>query len=135
VSHAVDPFLRDSVSPVRRRIFAIVAPPKVDVSGKAIRRILISDNHPESLRLVSSFCVRPDDLAATRRAHPVYLIFALLLMLALSRPCFGRSSCGATHSEEGAIDTPPVASQNLTDAPWIRTSAAASVKHESKNFN
>ena len=78
------PFLRDSGSPGRRRIFAIVAPPKVDVSGKAIRRILIFDNHPESLRLVSRLDVRPDDLAATRRAHPVYLIFALLLMLALS---------------------------------------------------
>src|SRR5882724_874202 len=88
VSHAVGPFLRDSWSPGRRRIFAIVAPPKVDVSGKAIRRILIFDNHPESLRLVSSFCVRPDDLAATRRAHPVYLIFALLLMLALSMAMF-----------------------------------------------
>jgi len=29
-----------------------------------------------------------DDLAATRRAHPVYLIFALLLMLALSIAMF-----------------------------------------------
>ena len=88
VSHAVGPFLRDSGSPGRRRIFAIVAPPKVDVSGKAIRRILIFDNHPESLRLVSRLDVRPDDLAATRRAHPVYLIFALLLMLALSMAMF-----------------------------------------------
>src|SRR5258707_8436781 len=74
VSHALGPFLRDSVSPGRRRIFAIVAPPKVDVSGKAIQRILIFDNHPESLRLVSRFYLRPDDLATTRRAHPVYLI-------------------------------------------------------------
>jgi hypothetical protein len=40
------------------------------------------------LRLVSRFHVRPDDLAATRRAHPVYLIFALLLMLALSIAMF-----------------------------------------------
>jgi hypothetical protein len=88
VSHIDRRFLRDSGSPGRRRIFAIVAPPKVDVSGKAIRRILIFDNHPESLRLVSRFHVRPDDLAATRRAHPVYLIFALLLMLALSIAMF-----------------------------------------------
>ena len=88
VSHAVGPFLRDSASPRRRRIFAIVAPPKVDVSGKAIRRILIFDNHPDSLWLVSRLDVRPDDLAATRRAHLVYLIFALLLMLALSIAMF-----------------------------------------------
>jgi hypothetical protein len=82
------PFLRDSGSPERRRIFAIVAPPKVDVSGKAIQRILIFDDHPDSFRLVSRLHVRPDDLAATRRAHPVYLIFALLLMLALSVAMF-----------------------------------------------
>jgi hypothetical protein len=88
VSHAVGPFFRHSGIPERRRIFAIVAPPKVDVSGKAIRRILIFDNQPESLRLVSRLHVRPDDLAATRRAHPVYLIFALLLMLALSMAMF-----------------------------------------------
>jgi hypothetical protein len=65
VSHVGGPFLRDSGIPERRRIFAIVAPPKVDVSGKAIRRILIFDNHPDSLRLVSRLHVRPDDLAAT----------------------------------------------------------------------
>jgi hypothetical protein len=87
VSHVGGPFLRDSGSPERRRIFAIVAPPKDVVSGKAIRRILIFDNHPDSLRLVSRLHVRPDDLAATR-AHPVYLIFALLLMLALSMAMF-----------------------------------------------
>jgi hypothetical protein len=40
------------------------------------------------LCLVSRLDVRPDDLAATRRAHPVYLIFALLLMLALSIAMF-----------------------------------------------
>jgi hypothetical protein len=61
---------------------------KVDLGGKVIRRILIFDNHPDSLRLVSELHVRPDDLAATRRAHPVYLIFALLLMLALSIAMF-----------------------------------------------
>jgi hypothetical protein len=88
VSHVGGPFLRDSGSPERRRIFAIVAPPKVDVTGNLIRRILIFDNHPESLRLVSRLDVRPDDLAATRRAHPVYLIFALLLMLSLSIAMF-----------------------------------------------
>jgi hypothetical protein len=56
-------------------------------------------------------------------------------MLALSMAMFWALIMRATHSEEGAIDTSPVASQNLADAPWIRTSAAASVKHENKNFN
>jgi hypothetical protein len=88
VTHLSGPVLRDSESSGRRGIFAIVAPPKVDVGGNAIRRILIFDNHPESLRLVSRLHVRPDDLVATRRAHPVYLIFALLLMLALSMAMF-----------------------------------------------
>src|SRR5437660_10331054 len=78
------PFLRNSGIPERRRIFAIVAPPKVDASGNAIPRILIFDNHPDSLCLVSRLEVRPDDLAATLHAHPVYLIFACLLLLALS---------------------------------------------------
>ena len=88
VSNVGGPFLRDSGTPERRRIFAIVAPPKVDASGNAVRRLLIFDNHPDSLRLVSRLDVRPDDLAAMRRAHPVYLIFALLLMLALSSAMF-----------------------------------------------
>jgi hypothetical protein len=88
VSHIDRPFIRDSASSARRRIFAIVARPKVDLGGEVIRRILIFDNHPESLRLVSRLDVRPDDLATTRRAHPVYLIFALLLMLALSIAMF-----------------------------------------------
>src|SRR5260370_7858095 len=52
VSHIDLPFIRDSASSARRRIFAIVARPKVDLGGKVIRRILIFDNHPDSLRLV-----------------------------------------------------------------------------------
>src|SRR5260370_37565740 len=102
----------------QKKIFAIVAPPMpADVGCKTIRRILIFDNHPDSLRLLSKLHVRPDDLAATRRAHPVYLIFALLLMLRFRSLCFGRSSSVATHSEEGAINISPVASQNLANAP------------------
>jgi hypothetical protein len=41
------------------------------------------------LRLVSRLRVRPDvDLVAARRAHPAYLMFALLLMLGLSIAMF-----------------------------------------------
>jgi hypothetical protein len=81
--------LRDSVGSGRKKIFAIVAPPMpADLGCKAIRRILIFDNHPESLRLLSKLRARPDVDPAARRAHPAHLIFALLLMLALSIAMF-----------------------------------------------
>src|SRR5438105_12993693 len=67
------PFLRNSGIPERRRIFAIVALPKVDGSGNAIRRILIFDNHPDSLFLVSRLVVRTDAVAVMGRAFPVYI--------------------------------------------------------------
>src|SRR6266496_6249065 len=72
------------------RIFAIATPPlPASSGGKTIRSILIFDNHPDSLRLVSRLRVRPDvDLVAARRAHPAHLMFALLLMLALSLAMF-----------------------------------------------
>ncbi len=90
VTHISGPVLDDSKGSVKKRIFAIVSRPiSTEVEGKTLRRILIFDNHPDSLRLVSRLCVDPDvDLVAARRAHPVYLIFALLLMLALSIAMF-----------------------------------------------
>jgi hypothetical protein len=45
--------LRDSASSGQKRIFAIVFPPiPTPVEDKTIRRIVIFDNHPDSLRLV-----------------------------------------------------------------------------------
>ena len=42
-----------SASSGQKRIFAIVSPPiPTSVDGKTIRRIVIFDNHPDSLRLV-----------------------------------------------------------------------------------
>ena len=72
------------------RIFAIVTPPlPASSGGKMIRRILIFDDHPDSLRLLYRQRPSPDvDLVAARRAHPVHLMFALLLMLALSIAIF-----------------------------------------------
>ena len=68
------------------RIFAIVTPPlPASSGGKTIRRILIFDNHPETLRLLYRQRPSPDvDLVAARRAGPAHLMFGLLLMLALS---------------------------------------------------
>jgi hypothetical protein len=60
--------LRDSRSSGRKRTFAIVSPPIPVGSGcKAIRRVLIFDNHPESLSLLSRhFLNYGVDLAAGR---------------------------------------------------------------------
>ncbi len=82
--------LRQSTGSGTKKIFAIVASPMpTNLSCKTIRRILIFDNHPDSLRLVSRLRVRPNvDLVAARRAHPAHLMFGLLLMLALSIAMF-----------------------------------------------
>ena len=77
--------LAESTDSGTTRIFAIAIPPPVSSGGKTIRRILIFDNHPESLRLLCRRRPRPDvDLVAARRAGPAHLMFGLLLMLALS---------------------------------------------------
>jgi hypothetical protein len=53
VSHIGTPLLRDSMGSGRRKIFAIVAPPMSrDFGGNPGRRVLIFDNHPDSLRLI-----------------------------------------------------------------------------------
>jgi hypothetical protein len=82
--------LGESTDSGTNRIFAIVTRPQPASSGgKTIRRILIFDDHPESLRLLYRQRPSPDvDLVAARRAHPVHLMFALLLMLALSIAIF-----------------------------------------------
>jgi hypothetical protein len=68
VSHIGGLVLRDSSGSRRRKIFAIVAPPMpADHGRKTIQRVLIFDNHPDSLRLVSGQNLNPDvDLAAGR---------------------------------------------------------------------
>src|ERR1700740_1890369 len=56
-------------TPGQKRIFAIVSPPiPTPVGGKTMRRIVIFDNHPDSLRLVLQSGFDPDsDDAASRR--------------------------------------------------------------------
>jgi hypothetical protein len=54
VTHISRPVLDDSKGLGQKRIFAVVSRPvPSEVGGKTIRRILIFDNHPDSLRLVS----------------------------------------------------------------------------------
>jgi hypothetical protein len=59
---------RDSTSSGKKRIFAIVSRPiAAELKGKAIRRIVIFDNHPDSLRLVLESGVDSDNDDATAR--------------------------------------------------------------------
>jgi len=83
VSHIDNPFIRDSASSARRRIFAIVARPKVDLGGKVIRRILIFDNHPDSLRLVLNSGVDADSDDASRRERRTSIICGFILIAML----------------------------------------------------
>ena len=85
VSHLGVPLLRDSTGSGRKKIFAIVAPAMpADLGGKTIRRVLIFDNHPDSLRLVSRLRVRPDvDLVAPPVTSRSHIIFGLVVIVAL----------------------------------------------------
>src|SRR5204863_3008280 len=85
VPHISGPVLDDSKGSDRKRIFAIVSRPiPTDVEGKRIRRILIFDNHPDSLRLVSRLGVRPDvDSARPRYTSHPHVILRLVVVMAL----------------------------------------------------
>ena len=74
--------LPDSTSSGRKRIFAIVLRPiPTQVKGKTIRRILIFDNHPDSLRLVFEPGVELDtDDAASRRERRIAIICGFILI-------------------------------------------------------
>ena len=83
VSHIDHPLIRDSASSARRRIFAIVARPKVDLGDKVIRRILIFDNHPDSLRLVLNSGVDADSDDTSRRERRTSIIYGFILIAML----------------------------------------------------
>ena len=69
--HIGDRLRRDSSGVRGRKIFAIVAPPMPSELGrKRVQRVLIFDNHPDSLRLVSQQRLNPDVDCATRPVRP-----------------------------------------------------------------
>jgi hypothetical protein len=83
-------FIRDSRNSRRRRIFAVVAPPtRTSLGRKTIRQILIFDNHPDSLWLVSESGVNldGDDTAwrAERRTSIICgsILIAMVLVILL----------------------------------------------------
>jgi hypothetical protein len=69
----------------QKRIFAIVSPPiPTRVEGKTMRRIVIFDNHPDSLRLILQSGVHPDsDDASSRRERRTSITFGLILIAML----------------------------------------------------
>ena len=84
-------FEPESVGNVARspqgRIFAIVSRPiSIGVAGKTIRRVLIFDNHPESLRLVlqSSGDVSSDDAASRREKRASIICGSILIALVIA---------------------------------------------------
>ena len=96
VSHIDGPLLRDSKGSGRRKIFAIVAPStRADIGYKTVRRVLIFDDHPDSLRLVSRQYLNPDvdlaagrvrstgGLAAAQQTSHSHVVLGLVLILAL----------------------------------------------------
>jgi hypothetical protein len=76
-------FLRNSTGPERRKIYAIVAPRvPADLGRKRIRRVLIFDNHPNSIRLVFGRRLTADvDLGAPKTTGRGYVILGLVPIL------------------------------------------------------
>ena len=68
--------LPDATTLGQKRIFVVASRP-VTESGKTIRRIVIFDNHPASLRLLFS-----SDLMLRRRNEVSYAVLAIALVLA-----------------------------------------------------
>jgi hypothetical protein len=77
--------LRDSTVSGQKKIFAIVSRPIAgEIEGGTMRRILIFDNHPDSLRLVFESGVDPDsDDAASRRERWTSITCGLILIAML----------------------------------------------------
>jgi hypothetical protein len=79
--------VRDSVSSGKKRIFAIVSRPiAAQLKGKAIRRIVIFDNHPDSLRLVleSGADIDSDDVAARWERRASMICGSILMAMVLA---------------------------------------------------
>jgi hypothetical protein len=86
MSHIGGPFIRDSRSSGRRRIFAVVAPPtRTSLGRKTIRQILIFDNHPDSLRLVfeSGVNLDSDDTASRAEKRTSIICGSILIAVVL----------------------------------------------------
>jgi len=81
VSRIGRPLLRDSTGLDRRKIFAIIAPAIPAEPGcKTIRRILIFDNHPDSLRLLFGSRISDGQLSDPQRT-PSWVVALLWILV------------------------------------------------------
>ena len=87
-AHTDKSLFRNSVGKRQRRIFAVISPPlRLDRSRKPIRRVLIFDNHPESLRLISRQYANRNRQPGLRPIHR-NVILSLFLVLILAAAMF-----------------------------------------------
>jgi hypothetical protein len=77
--------LGDSSISGGRKIFAVVArPTRLNRDRKPVRHILIFDNHPDTLRLVSGGSLSPaTDHSVPRHASTLHVLLGWLLILVL----------------------------------------------------
>ena len=83
--------LRTWKSSGEKRIFAIVArPTRSQMEGKTIRRILIFDNHPDTLALIFETGIDPDkeDAAGRRTSIICGSILIVMVLAAMLWPLF-----------------------------------------------
>ena len=81
------PALYLSQEPNRKKVFAMLLyPSTVDDRGKAIRRILIFDNHPETLRLLQN--LDPERARLSRFGVVLGWVLIIGLVLAIFWPVF-----------------------------------------------
>jgi hypothetical protein len=75
----------DSTGSGRKKIFAVVSPPiPADFGRKTIRHILIFDNHPDSLRLISTRRLNMDvDLGPPKITSWRHIVLGLVPILAV----------------------------------------------------
>ena len=79
--------VRDWTSSFEKRIFAIeLRPVAAEVKGKAIRRFVIFDNHPDSLRLVlkSGGDVSSDNAASRQQKRTSIICGSILIAIVIA---------------------------------------------------
>ena len=84
--------VRDCISSRQKRIFAIVSRPiPTQIKGKTVRRILIFDNHPDTLGLIFDSGLNPDREDAVFRRTSIICgsILIALVLAAMLWPLFG----------------------------------------------
>jgi hypothetical protein len=114
--------VHDSTSLGKKRIFAIVSQPiAAELKGKPIRRIVIFDNHPDSLRLVleSGLDSGNDDAAALWERRASIICGSILITIILAALLWAILVAGASKAKKHFVTAaaPPKA-----DFPLVKPS-------------